>query len=399
MGASLGLICSNRVSATLGGYVLIDGCRYIATSDHPITESQKTTNCDSGDLDPETVTHPSRHDLSEVEESLKRILLGMRSEIDREFREQYGDQDIPENITSDSPELNKALIKSKKLRSLLDEATKPKSEFAIGAVEKRSMGQRKASYPKSLAGVPGLENQTLTHQMDWCLCRATRDNSENRHRYRSNHDAELDNYLEESQNANNPEEVCYEMCDVESAAAICYVGQGSCHRDGKVSLPVTFMSKDGVMTHEWAIMSPLGEAILYPHVAGDSGAWVIRQNNNQLMGQIHSYANGMVLFTPSLVLFDDFRDNCGVEVSLPPCAPHTVHNPVVASAQQICSMPRTPAAQDYDFLLNRLGTSAHSIKPFLRACFRGFGVVWCINKWQSKNEVSLEMTAPVEEIF
>lgn len=359
MGASLGLSCSNKVSATLGGYVLIAGCKYIATSDHPITESQKTANCDSAGDDLETVTSPSRHDLSEVEQSLKRPVLSMRNEINRLCREQNEDQDIPENNINNSPELIEAQDKLERLEILLDKVKRPK-DSAIGTVKKRSMGQRKASYPKSLEYVQGLEDGTLTHQMDWCLCKAKRDNvGDNYHRYRSNNEAESHNYPEESQNTRLPGEVCHQMCEVESAAAVCYVGQGSCHREGKVNLPV-LVSKDGVETHEWALMSPFGTNILYAHVAGDSGAWVIRQDNNQLMGQIHSHASGVVLFTPSRVLFDDFKEHCGVDVKLPPRAPNPVQNPVVA--QQICSILRTPVAQNYDFLVSPPVASAHSKK-------------------------------------
>ena len=157
----------------------------------------------------------------------------------------------------------------------------------------------------------------LKHHMDWSLCELKSEIGENRHKYRSHQAAMADDYIDEINHANQPGEICHETCEADSGIDVYYVGQGSHHRSGVVNIPI-LVSIDSSITHEWAIMSSEGEDIEYPHVAGDSGAWVIRQNWNKLVGQVHSHSTGQVLFTPIDVIFADLQKHCGVQASLPP---------------------------------------------------------------------------------
>ena len=71
MGASLGLLCSRKIVGTLGGYILVDGQKYVLTSDHFVTESQEPANSDSNYADLDTLTSPSSYDLKRLENCLK----------------------------------------------------------------------------------------------------------------------------------------------------------------------------------------------------------------------------------------------------------------------------------------------------------------------------------------
>ena len=361
MGASLGLLCSKKVVATLGGYVLIDGDKYMLTSSHFVDESQERANVDIKD-DSDTLTSPSRYDLKQMEDALKQTKRDLNSAINSLAQKTYGDRDIPEENLSDqrvTPDLHEAKEKSDDVTKLLDQVTRPPHEYIVGTFNMRSSETRTVSMPRHLADILRLENNMtkLTHYMDWSLFKLKSQTGENRHKYRSNEDAMADRYVEEENHAYQPGDICYETCDAESGIAIHYVGQGSDHRSGVVNIPM-LVSRHSFVTHEWAIMSSEGHQIPYTQVAGDSGAWVIGQNGNKLMGQVQAHSNGQVLFTPIDVIFVDLGKRCGVEVSLPPCSPDPGQFSNPSLARDLCAIPDTPPVRPYRFLLKSSELSA-----------------------------------------
>lgn len=363
MGASLGLLCSKKVVATLGGYVLIDGDKYMLTSSHFVDKSQERANMDIDDDDDSgTLTSPSRYDLKQMEDALKQTKRDLNSAINSLAQKTYGDRDIPEENLSDqrvTPDLHEAKEKSDDVTKLLDQVTRPPHEYIVGTFDMRSSETRTVSMPRHLAGILRLENNMtkLTHYMDWSLCKLKSQTGENRHKYRSNEDAMADRYVEEENHAIQPGDICYETCDADSGIAIHYVGQGSDHRSGVVNIPM-LVSRHSFVTHEWAIMSSEGHQIPYTQVAGDSGAWVIRQHGNKLMGQVQAHSNGQVLFTPIDVIFVDLGKRCGVEVSLPPCSPDPGQFSNPSLARDLCAIPDTPPVRPYRFLLKSSELSA-----------------------------------------
>ena len=358
MGASIGLLCSKKLSATLGGYVLIGGEKYLLTSEHFVAKSREPTNKDSNDPDCVLLTSPSRYDLNKIENNLKQTKRDVDSEINELMRRTYGDTDISEDAFSDpnslTSEIRDAMRKNDDVRSLLDQVTKPPSDFAIGTVKKFSLERRTELISESLAHDVGLQNDQLMvkHQMDWALFKTisqTAQNGENRHKYRSNRDAMEDCYVDERDHANQPGDVCHETCGAEPGYTVYYVGQGSKYRSGKVHMP-TLVVRDSAETLDWGILDSDGHKIPYSEVAGDSGAWVIRQDGNKLMGQIHSYGQGRVLFTPINVVFADLAEVCGSNVSLPTCPLDPGQNSSAAPAWPLCSEPSTPPVQSYRYL-------------------------------------------------
>lgn len=354
MGASVGLLCSDKVSATLGGYVLIDGEKYILTSEHFVTHSRELIDPDD---DCDTVTSPSRKDLKEIENNLKQDKRDIDSEINSLARRTYGDREIPETDFSNpntlSPELRDALSKNEDVRSLLDQVTRPRRSYAVGTVKKLSLEVKNASISRSLAKDLGMgdDNIMVDHQMDWALIKTnshTARNGHNRSKYRSNQDAIDDGlYVDENDHTNQPGDVVYETCGAEVGYTVYYVGQKSKHRSGRVNLP-TQNGSSGTLA--WGILGLDGGEILEEDVEGDSGAWVIRKEGNKLMGQVHSYSQGQVLFTPIDVIFADLEQICNSEVSLPPCPPSLGQIPSTIVARPLCSGRQTPPARAYQFL-------------------------------------------------
>ena len=350
MGASIGLLCSDKVSATLGGYVLIGGEKYMLTSEHFVAKSRDPA--DRGD--DVTVTSPSREDLKIIENNLKQNKRDIDSDINSLAPRTYGDRDIPENDFSDSdivpPELREAMSKNDDVRSLLDQVTRPPFEYAVGTVKKLSLEVKKEIISRDLAEKVGLRNDELMvdHQMDWALIRTnshTAHTGENRHKYRSNQDAiEHGLYVDENSHAPQSGDVVYDTCGAEVGYTVYYVGQRSKHRTGQVSMP-TLDGSSGTLS--WGILDVDGGEIPYSDVAGDSGAWVIRKEGNKLMGQVHSHAQGQVLFTPIDVIFADLRKVCDSAVYLPPCPHGPGQIPSTTPARPLCSVRQTPPARAY----------------------------------------------------
>ena len=353
MGSSLGLLCSKRIFATLGGFVLLDGIKYMLTSEHFVKESQKPTNNDSKDEDFETLTSPSRYDLEEMENCLKQTKRDADFEINTLTQRRFGNNDISEATLNDpnelTPEIREARRKGYNATNLLLQITRQPTDYAIGTAFKHSNEPRTTVMPKPLAELLHLETDTLTHSMDWSLCKVNDQSCENRHKYRSNQEAMADDYIEEREHAYQPGEICHETCDPESDVAVYYVGRGSDHRSGAVNIPM-LVSIESSTTYEWAIISSDGQHVPYPDVAGDSGAWVIRKNGNKVMGQIILHGNGQVLFTPINVLLADLQDHCGTEASLPPRSTDSGRLAIGTPARQLCSIPREPRTFTYKFL-------------------------------------------------
>ena len=364
MGASVGLLCSGKLSATLGGYVLIGGEKYLLTSEHFVTNARALA--DTND-DRDTVTSPSREDLTKIENNLKQNKRDIDSKINSLAEKQYGDKDYAEDVFSDpnlSDDLRDAMSENEDFKNLLDQVAARPLEYAVGKVKRLSLGTpRRHSISRTLANQVGLQNDELevNHSMDWALITTdshTAQAGENRHKYRSTKDAIEDIlYVDEENRSSQSGHVVYETCGAEAGHRVYYVGQRSKHRSGEVSLPVFDNSSDTLV---WGIIGLDGQDIPYSDVAGDSGAWVIREVDNKLMGQVHSFDQGQVLFTPIDVIFAELEERCETEVSLPPLPPRhpgSDHVPSTISARPLCSVPQTPPARAYKFNIPTLPES------------------------------------------
>ena len=356
MGASVGLLCSNSISATLGGYVLIGGKKYLLTSEHFVAKSRKLGIGDCDFDDDSTLTSPSIYDLKKIEANLKQNQRDLEGEINDLMRQTYGNQEIAEEAFNDlTPALRDRTKRRDDVRILLDQVTKPPLQYAVGTVRKLRLDETRTEViSRSLADDVGLQNDQLMvkHHMDWALFNTNAQMAEigeNRHKYRSNQDAIVDSYIEERDHVNQPGDICQETCGVESGVSVHYVGQRSKHRSGKVNVPS--LVREGFSEKlDCGFLGPDGYTIPCSDVAGDSGAWVIRTDNNKLMGQVHSYGLDTVLFTPIDVVFAALREACGSDVTLPPGPFDAGLFSSVPPFLPLCSEPGTPPVRPYRFL-------------------------------------------------
>ena len=352
MGASLGVLCSDKVSATLDGYILIDHEKFMLTSDHFIKTSQDLADRGLADKDLETLMTPSICALK----TMNLCLDQNKRDLDAE-RADYDPANDPNDQSRPTAKQRDILVRENIIKSLIGEVTKPIPEYIIGDVVKRKTDPRTASIPESLAEVlnrdaPELLNcqkPELNYHMDWALCSLRNQSGENRHKYRSRHDAVRDNCLEESNLGIRHGELCHTICDAESGKAVYYVGQGRLHRKGMVNLPM-LVSTESCITHAWAILDSEGKSIPHSEVEGDSGAWVIRKNGHAVMGQLYAAANnGQLLFTPIKTIFDELAELCECEILLPPQPPMTGPAPIETSL--LCAVTTEHRPRAYEFLM------------------------------------------------
>lgn len=353
MGASLGLMCSNKVSATLGGYILLNGVKYILTSDHFVERSRDPTINNGGVLENQnTLVSPSLADVAQMAECLEQTERDFGAAKKFQWQERLGDRDIqPSELDAMLyPESEEDVRNLKQIRELLGEVKKPCESFTLGKVFRRSKEPRKALDAQSL----GSDFANAMRNMDWAICEVNHDRAgENRHKYRSNDDAKADNYIHESTRANGSGEICHETCDIDPGVQVYYVGQKSGHREGRVNGAPTQISFNGVQSLEWFILDSKGQPIQQQSVEGDSGAWVIRKYDNKLMGQVFAYNNGQLLFTTIKDIFADIRDQFGVEVSLPATQRTSGAAAIPMPADPLCSVKNEQVVKSYGWLIER----------------------------------------------
>lgn len=359
MGASLGLVCSTQVSATLGGFVSIRGEEYILTSDHFVEKSLNSkADSDVVSLNPMTIVSPSRVDLALMIASLEQTERDFKAKKNSELQEHLGEGDIRASELDDlvaAPESLATMEKLGELKELLKQVKKPYEEFTLGVVIKRSNAPRIAADAQVLGSSYANLSSSL-RSMDWAICKVDKSTGQNRHKYQSNADAKADNYIgiDESKRAHKGE-IFQETCDIEPGADVYYVGQKSGHRTGTVSGVPVLTSIKTVISHEWPMLDSHGHPITLQSVQGDSGAWVIRNLDSKLMGQVNSYSTGQVLFTPIKDIFDDIKYKFDAEVSLPTIrqtsadADIPIHAP--NPADPLCSEQINPTAMTYQWLL------------------------------------------------
>ena len=350
MGASLGLLRSRRVSATLGGYIEISGETYILTSDHFVSKAQEEDNSE----DCPKITSPSRPDLAEMKECLTQTIREVRNKVGLMAAQKYGNQPTEGsemyNLESLSHEEAQNAVNGIKAR--FEQVNKGHEEFVLGEVFRRTTEEPR-TVMSTLGVTPGV---TLSHRMDWAICKVNNRVGENRHKYRSNEDAMADNYIFEEDRVKNPGELCLETCEVTPGARVYYCGQKSGLRRGTVSpAPISTSNRTSLGTtksQEWAIVAE-GGSVQLESVEGDSGAWVIRQYDHKLMGQVVAHATGQILFTPIKTLFEDIQHQLCLsdDVCLPRPVGHSSSNlPVAAPATQLCAIQEEPKVHPYHWL-------------------------------------------------
>ena len=389
MGASIGLRCTDRVSATLGGYVMIENVKYILTTDHFIRASRNherenegaVTDLDRLDKDRKTLTSPSLADLKDMEGCLEQDVHASKANLKNDMLEKF--KGIREISTRDLDKYEPG-AQCPNPEELLDAIRKPQDSFVLGELAHQCMENRRASWPE----LSGSYSSHPCVKMDWALFKVSEQRAEgqNTHRYQSNDDAKEDDYSSRNGRRFSQGSPCQETCDILRNAKVHYVGQRSGRRGGTVN-GVPMLSSDGPdRIHAWTIACD-PRVSNSEMVEGDSGAWILTNKDNKLMGQLYGYTGDAVAFTSIHDIFADIKDTLQVEDVIlpyngchrnPPMAESPTEmtcyitkagpqkcKPLFSQCQPIAIKTSKPALVVDDTDLAMLGTSSESTQESL----------------------------------
>jgi len=308
MGASIGMRCSKTVSATLGGYILLDKKRYLISVDHFIQESEWTKDIQHspGGM-PLELTSPSLSDVEYMTADLNQTVRDIRAKIDDKMKQDSvrGNEVSLDDLQSSDPDFSYLGNIYECFLGFLKELDRDQKDFVLGSLHYRCVPKARESQTSALL----ISSETkIFHRMDWSLFRVVPERTgDNRHRYRFDPDSNAVDFLTEGTSPKGAGENCTDYCDVEKNAEVHYVGQRNGRLNARVNTALMLNSCDGHVTQEWTLV-PSEQKIGGERYAGDSGAWIIRDGDFKVMGILWGWKDGQLLFTPSRDVFNDVSD-------------------------------------------------------------------------------------------
>ena len=349
MSGSVGLMGSRHVSATSGGYILVNGQLRLLLPDHFVKESKNRLNeqphQEQGLM---RFTSPSLADVYECRDHLQRILKKHEAIAEKVFERGLEDlsidfiseflqgKELDAIIESHNENEINEIVLSKKLLQDLD---KNEDDLILGHITDRCSLNDKPAIREYVTPGHG-ERGTNAMKMDWALGEVTvlERKGTNQHRYRLLKDSgELDYGKEE---LGSP---CEHISEFKPGARVHYVGCTSGLRWGSISTTRMLISKNGYQTYEWYMIPEHQDRLESDNCAGDSGAWVITNSGNYLMAQLWGHSLEKLLITPIEEVFKDIKKVTGAKtVELPDLygRPHSGAAPY----EEICRVVRPAQA-------------------------------------------------------
>jgi hypothetical protein len=330
MGASIGMSECSHFSATLGGYIMIDGKRHILSVDHFIQRAQRCTaeGCRDSPSILTKLSSPSRSDVEEVQEALdKRIDEIQKSILDIalqgrvEIRLDQLEEVCPSDQSREELECFEFFRK---------EVPGKSCKFDVGTVVRRCVNGAISPACRQLSA-----HEEILHRMDWSVCSVAKERrGDNLYRFGLIESPSVAQLKQELLSPQGIGPMCETTAEVEGGNKVHYVGQTSGFRKGEVN-PALVLEKDiedGVerISHEWGIVVEGAQGAIPRDFEGDSGAWVIG-DDNALLGLLWGWSDRHLLFTPIQDVFADIKCKMYAQnVGLPP-----PRNPT-QSATRIC---------------------------------------------------------------
>jgi hypothetical protein len=375
MGASIGMLCSKSVSATLGGYILVDHKRYLLTVDHFIQESERATDFQriSGDM-AWKLTSPSLADVEDMSANLDQTLRDMRAKIEEHMQQSHLD-----GTQISDPDLKSFGDHYTAFCRFRKELARKDTDFVLGKVDYRCVPKARES--NSSAAIT-LSETNIFHRMDWSLCRVDLERTgDNRPRYRFPSQTDIVDFLNEGATPKGAGILCTETCEVEKHALVHYVGQRSGRVSARVNGVLMLHSCNGNATQEWTLL-PSTQKSGHEIYAGDSGAWIINDSTGQVMGMLWGWQDHHLLFTPFTDILKDIRDLLSAkEIHLPDSSisPKPVDGHVFVSRS---NKPKSRKVKGY-----RWKASNYSLPPLEETVKRPTSIT--LRTDRSTNEASL----------
>jgi hypothetical protein len=296
MGASIGLSQCPHVSATLGGYISVDGRIYMLTVDHFISE------CTSCVVDTK-LRSPSISDMNDVRRHLKSKLKDLGLKISRSAPDEIPLGKVAELLFPE--DVDEELEQYKRFHRELDDK---ETGFALGVIRYRCGGGMLPLRPSSNPRLAG-----VLHHMDWSVSEITAKHRKGKNFHRHGRvakpgTADLAQEVMKPEGSGDP---CAMIGDMAGGEGVFYVGTTSGLREGCINPALIQYGDEYGVSHEWSMVVPHCEALKDSDFQGDSGAWII-SNDNKLLGLLWGWDNGNLLFTPIQDVFADITQkmNC-----------------------------------------------------------------------------------------
>ncbi|MCJ1356805.1 MAG: hypothetical protein MMC33_006801 [Icmadophila ericetorum] len=337
MGASLGLRYNNQISATLGGYVEVNGIPYLLTVDHFIEKARRNAEGNPTVMSSKIVS-PSLLDISYLQPSLEMSIKDVEVEMERLV---FGENKKDEYTASEVKKSSYLILNDwyNRLQTWRNELEKSEKTYIMGEVYQRcDRTEVDVTY----------NGQQFSRKMDWALCTVERDRKdENRHRYRTADINSNKGYTLDGTYPHGAGELCTKFSSVEAGVDVHYVGAGTGYQKARVNPPQVLLSEEGKQTCEWALV--LLEQGSYHK--GDSGAWILQDNSNSLVGMLwgedDSDKNSLLYFTPIDEIFQQIKkemEEDEVEIRLPPTYASPIHHRRINPICREEDKPPTPRA-------------------------------------------------------
>jgi hypothetical protein len=318
-GASIGLLCTKSIAATIACYVHVDGRLFILTVKHFITKSYDRLL--TGTSDRKTVVSPALADVDDMRERFRQDVTNFNIELDEAMRDHFGDEYseyVPLGDIGSLPDrVQDIMVKLDVVRKDLSHLTGGDQPFRLGSLAYQSTAPSNSDRP--LLSCP---EQRYGHHMDWALCSVLPQRAgANRHRYQYDHEERAVDFYAGDTDTFGAGQPFLETCVVEANTKVHFVGQATGRQSGEINAARILIRQNGIVSEEWAmVMSANGQDGDDTIHRGDSGASIVRDSDNKLAGLLWACTkDGQLVLTPINIVFDDIRQKVpAVEVSLPP---------------------------------------------------------------------------------
>lgn len=212
-------------------------------------------------------------------------------------------------------------------------------------------------------------------RMDWALFSTEpRRMGENRHRFPPGSEFEFHETISDVIIGNG--NFCNDTFDIRNVkrnASAHYVGQRSGPRNGRINAVPMLVKSGGISTYEYALICP-GQIPKSECCEGDSGAWILTQNENKLVGLLWGWNDGQLVFSPIDEVFADIRKTFPARDV---CLPHDPinreppeiaisRNAVVSETVLTCAVKKRKNVKPYS-LSTLLGPKPKSLRSKSRA--------------------------------
>jgi hypothetical protein len=337
MGASVGLRCSENVSATLGCYIHVDDKLYLLTVEHLVRKSRNGLTEGIGDQ--RTLLSPAPSEVEEMKTTMDQFLRDIEYEIGAQWKETHGDA---ESVLADlyqPPEAIEELLEhhrfARQHRSELDLGVEC---FELGRVVYLSDSNERNPSSAEAARISASTGQERPH-MDWALCDVVTERAgRNQHRYQvDDKTGQVDFWSGDMENfgAGQP---CEDTGTVEADEKVHFVGQTTGRRCGTINAAKMLVSYRTSKTHEWTLV-PATDDQMNSKGKGDSGASIIRDRDNKLVGHLWARTeNGLWVFTAIESVFQDIsRKLDAKDVRLAPIGKRGRSSPLAVADTEIAN--------------------------------------------------------------